>query len=148
MDSEEGHGGDQGQVASHCRGAGYRILLNPPSLRSASTAYTALMTTTHDPSREAEPADPRIDLLRRALELSGVEPLVAGGLALEHYGRIVRRGRRFEVTDADGGPDDLLQPDGDAILHLAERIKQSIPAKFITEERLERERADQSAPSG
>jgi hypothetical protein len=106
------------------------------------------MTTTPDPSPAAEPADPRIDLLRRALELSGVEPLVAGGLALEHYGRIVRRGRRFEVTDADGGPENLPQPDGDAILHLAERIKQSIPEKFLTEERLERERADQSAPSG
>jgi len=103
------------------------------------------MSKTHDPSPAAEPADPRIDLLRRALELSGVEPLVAGGLALEHYERIVRRGQRFEVTDADGGPDDLPQPDGDAILHLAERIKQSIPAKFLTEERLERERADQSA---
>jgi hypothetical protein len=106
------------------------------------------MTTTHDSSRGTEPADPRIDLLRRALELSGVEPLVAGSLALEHYGRIVRRGRRFEVTDAEGGPDDLLQSNGDAIMHLAERIKQSIPEKFLTEERLERERADQSAPSG
>jgi hypothetical protein len=100
------------------------------------------MSTTDNPSRAAEPADPRIDLLRRALELSGVEPLVAGGLALEHYGRIVRRGRRFEVTDANGDPDDLPQPDGDVILNLAERIKQSIPAKFLTEEKLERERAD------
>ncbi|MEA2722911.1 MAG: hypothetical protein QOH59_682 [Gemmatimonadales bacterium] len=100
------------------------------------------MNTTHDPSRAAEPADPRIDLLRRALELSGVEPLVAGGLALEHYGRIVRRGRRFEVTDTDGRAEDLLQPDGNAILYLAEQIKQSIPAKFLTEGRLERERAD------
>ena len=101
----------------------------------------------HGPSSD-EPPDPRIDLLRRALELSGVEPLVAGGLAREHYGRIVRRGQHFEVTDAEGGPDDLPQPDGDAILHLAERIKQGIPAKFLTEESLERERADPSARGG
>ena len=100
------------------------------------------MISTDNPSPAAEPADPRIDLLRRALELSGVEPLVAGGLALEHYGRIVRRGRRFEVMDANGDPDDLPQPGGDVILHLAERIKQSIPAKFLTAEGLERERAD------
>ena len=51
-------------------------------------------------------------------------------------------GGGFEVTDANGDPDDLPQPGGDVILHLAERIKQSIPAKFLTEERLERERAD------
>ena len=106
------------------------------------------MSGPHDPSPAAEPPDPRIDLLRRALELSGVEPLVAGALALEHYGRIIRRGQRFEVTDPEGGPDDLPQPDEDAILHLAERIKQGIPAKFLTDETSERERADQNARSG
>jgi hypothetical protein len=92
------------------------------------------MTGTPDPSSAAEPPDPRIDLLRRALELSGVEPLVAGALALEHYGRIIRSGQRFEVTDPEGGPLDLPQPDEDAILHLAARIKEGIPAKFLTDE--------------
>ena len=100
------------------------------------------MSGIHDPSVAPEPPDLRIDLLRRALELSGVEPLVAGALALEHHGRIIRKGQRFEVTDPDGGPDDLMQSDNDAILHLAERIKQDIPAKFLTDETLERERAD------
>ncbi len=106
------------------------------------------MSETHDPSPAAEPPDPRIDLLRRALELSGVEPLVAGALALEHYGRIIRRGQRFEVTDPEGGPDDPPQPGENAILHLAERIKQGVPAKFLTDETVERERPDQNARSG
>lgn len=106
------------------------------------------MSGTHDAAPSAEPPDPRIDLLRRALELSGVEPLVAGVLALEHYGRIIRKGQRFEVTDPEGGPDDPSQPDADAILHLAERIKQEIPAKFLTDEASERDRADQNARSG
>jgi hypothetical protein len=106
------------------------------------------MSRPPDPSDASEPPDPRIDLLRRALELSGVEPMVAGALALEHYGRIIKRGQRFVVTDPEGGPDDHPQPGGDAILHLAERIKQGIPAKFITDERLERERADRKARRG
>ena len=106
------------------------------------------MTGTPDPSPAAEPPDPRIDLLRRALQLSGVEPLVAGALALEHYGRIIRTGQRFEVTDPERGPDDVREPDPDAILHLAEQIKQGIPAKFLTDATLERERADQDAGSG
>jgi hypothetical protein len=105
------------------------------------------MTETHDPSSAAEPPDPRIDLLRRALELSGVEPLVAGALALEHYERIIKSGRQFVVTDPEGGPDDTPQ-NGDAILHLAERIKQEIPEKFLTDEKLERDRADQNAGGG
>jgi hypothetical protein len=92
------------------------------------------MSKPPEPTPAAEPPDPRIDLLRRALELSGVEPLVAGALALEHYGRITRRGRRFEVTDADGSPYDVPQADEDPILHLAERIKESIPNKFLTDE--------------
>jgi hypothetical protein len=90
------------------------------------------MSETHDPPVAAEPTDPRIDLLRRALELSGVEPLVAGALALEHYGRIIRVGQRFEVTDPDGRPDHVSEPDENAILHLAERIKEGIPQKFLT----------------
>jgi len=101
-----------------------------------------------DPTPPAEQPDPRIDLLRRALELSGVEPLVAGSLALEHFGRIIRKGQRFEVTDPDGSPDELRQPDEDAFLHLAEQIKQDIPAKFLTDAALEREQADQNAGSG
>jgi hypothetical protein len=92
------------------------------------------MSEAPDPPPAAEPPDPRIDLLRRALELSGVEPLVAGALAQEHYGRITRRGQRFEVTDAEGSPYDTPQSGEDPILHLAERIKESIPAKFLTEE--------------
>jgi hypothetical protein len=100
------------------------------------------MSGIHDPSPEAEPPDPRIALLRRALELSGVEPLVAGSLALEHYVRIVQRGRRFEVTDSEGERDELHYADEDAILHLAERIKESIPAKFLTDEAIEREQAE------
>jgi hypothetical protein len=92
------------------------------------------MTGTHDPSPPAEPPDPRIELLRRALELSGVEPLVAGVLANEHYGRIIRKGQRFEVTDLEGRPYTVSEPDEDAILSLAERIKQSIPAKFLTDD--------------
>ena len=92
------------------------------------------MNETRDPAPQAEPADPRIDLLRRALELSGVEPLVAGALAQEHYGRITARGQRFEVTDAEGSPYDLPQAGDDPIMHLAERIKESIPAKFLIEE--------------
>lgn len=64
------------------------------------------MSGIHDPSLAAEPPDPRIVLLRRALELSGVEPLVAGALAVEHYARIVQRGRRFEVTDPEGERDE------------------------------------------
>jgi hypothetical protein len=103
------------------------------SRSSCVPPYTEFMSETHDPGSEAGPADPRIDLLRRALELSGVEPLVAGGLAREHYTRIVSRGRRFEVTDAEGSPYDAPQGD-DPILHLAERIKESIPAKFLTDE--------------
>lgn len=106
------------------------------------------MSGISDVSPAAEPPDPRIDLLRRALELSGVEPLVAGALALEHYGRIVRKGRRFEVTDLERGPHHLHRPDENAILQLAEEIKQGIPAKFLTDATLERERADQDAGSG
>jgi hypothetical protein len=106
------------------------------------------MSETHDPSVTAGSPDPRIDLLRRALELSGVEPLVAGALALEHYGRIIRRGQRFEVTDPDGGPEHLPEPNQNAILHLAERIKEGIPAKFLTNQTSRRERADRNARSG
>jgi hypothetical protein len=97
-------------------------------------SYTALMSEIPDPPPAAEPPDPRIDLLRRALELSGVEPLVAGALAGEHYGRITMRGRQFEVTDVEGSP--YLTPEAgeDPILHLAERIKESIPTKFLTKE--------------
>jgi hypothetical protein len=105
------------------------------------------MNRPHDLSSASEPPDPRIDLLRRALQLSGVEPLVAGALALENYGRIVRNGHRFEVTDPDGGTYDLVQSDDDAILHLAERIKQDIPAKFLTDEISEGDPADQNAGS-
>ena len=91
------------------------------------------MSGNHTPSPAPEPTDVRIDLLRRALELSGVEPLVAGALALEHYGRIVRTGQRFEVTDPEGRRYDA-EPDEDVILHLAEQIKQGIPAKFLTDD--------------
>ncbi|MBA3443866.1 MAG: hypothetical protein H0T58_03300 [Gemmatimonadales bacterium] len=100
------------------------------------------MTGIHDPSLGAESPDPRIALLRRALELSGVEPLVAGPLALEHYTRTVQIGRRFAVTDTEGEPDELPYADEDVILHLAERIKQNIPAKFLTDEAIEREQAE------
>jgi hypothetical protein len=96
-------------------------------------------------STPVEPSDLRIDLLRRALELSGVEPLVAASLAHEHYGRITVRGRRFEVADHEGHPEGGQEPDDDVILHLAERIKQSIPAKFLTDDALERQRADENA---
>jgi hypothetical protein len=106
------------------------------------------MSGTHDPSPTPESPDPRIELLRRALELSGVEPLVAGALAKEHYGRIIRKGQRFEVTDAEGIPYDVAQPDEDAILHLAERIKESIPAKFLTDGTADSERTDENARSG
>jgi hypothetical protein len=92
------------------------------------------MSEPNDPSPAAEPPDPRIDLLRRALELSGVEPLVAGALAQEHYGRISAQGQRFEVTDTGGGLYDLPEVGEDPIMHLAERIKESIPAKFLTDE--------------
>ena len=97
-------------------------------------SYTPFMSEAPDSPPAAEPPDPRIDLLRRALELSGVEPLVAGALALEHYGRITRSGQRFEVTDAEGSPYDMPQSGDDPIMHLAERIKESIPAKFLTED--------------
>jgi hypothetical protein len=100
------------------------------------------MTGTHDPSLGAEPPDPRIALLRRALELSGVEPLVAGSLALEHYTRIVQKGRRFAVTDTEGEPEELHYADEDVILHLAERIKEGIPAKFLTDTAIERGQAE------
>jgi hypothetical protein len=86
-----------------------------------------------DASPPVEPQDPRIDLLLRALELSGVEPLVAASLAREHYIRITVHGQRFEVTDPEGRPYDECRADEDPILHLAERIKESIPAKFLTE---------------
>jgi hypothetical protein len=92
------------------------------------------MNETPEQSQPGEPQDPRIDLLRRALELSGVEPLVAGSLAREHYIRITVRGRRFDVTDPEGHPYDQRQAHEDPILHLAERIKESIPAKFLTED--------------
>ena len=92
------------------------------------------MSGTLDQSPPIEPQDPRIDLLRRALELSGVEPLVAASLAREHYVRIAVHGRRFEVTDPEGRPYHERQADEDPILHLAGRIKQSIPAKFLTED--------------
>jgi hypothetical protein len=91
------------------------------------------MSQPFDETPPAGQPDPRVDLLRRALEISGVEPLVAESLAREHVGRITVRGRRFEVTDAEGRPDAVAQPHDDAILHLAERIKQSIPAKFLTD---------------
>jgi hypothetical protein len=91
------------------------------------------MSETPDQSPSGEPRDPRIDLLLRALELSGVEPLVAASLAREHYIRITVHGRGFEVTDPDGRPYDERRADEDPILHLAERIKESIPAKFLTE---------------
>ena len=106
------------------------------------------MSGTHDPPTTPEPPDPRIELLRRALELSGVEPLVAGALAKEHHGRIIQRGQRFEVTDAEGSPYEVSQQDEDAILHLAERIKESIPAKFLTDDKTDRERADENGRSG
>jgi hypothetical protein len=92
------------------------------------------MSETPEQSQQGEPQDPRIDLLRRALELSGVEPLVAASLAREHYSRITVQGRRFDVTDPDGRPYDQRQAHEDPILHLAERIKESIPAKFLTED--------------
>jgi len=91
------------------------------------------MSKTLEQSQPGEPEDPRIDLLRRGLELSGVEPLVAASLAREHYIRITVRGRRFDVTDPEGRPYDQRQAHEDPILHLAERIKESIPAKFLTE---------------
>jgi hypothetical protein len=92
------------------------------------------MSKTPNQPPSGEPQDPRIDLLRRALELSGVEPLVAGSLAREHYIRITAQGRRFEVSDAEGRAYDQRQAHEDPILHLAERIKDSIPAKFLTED--------------
>lgn len=91
------------------------------------------MSETPDDSLPAGQPDPRITLLRRALELSGVEPLVAESLAREHYERITARGQRFRITDAEGRPDEVRDPDDDAIMHLAERIKQTIPAKFLTD---------------
>jgi hypothetical protein len=97
-----------------------------------------------DPSPAPEPTDVRIDLLRRALQLSGVEPLVAGALALEHYGRIIQSGQRFEVTDPEGRRYDLAEADADAIMHLAEQIKQNIPAKFLTDESVDREQANEN----
>ena len=100
------------------------------------------MSRAPEPSPANEPPDPRIALLRRALELSGVEPLVAASLALEHYTRIVQKGRRFAVTDSEGEPEELHYADEDVILHLAERIKESIPAKFLTDEAIERGRAE------
>lgn len=91
------------------------------------------MSETPDHPLSADQPDPRISLLRRALELSGVEPLVAESLAREHYERLTARGRKFEITDAEGRADDVGQPDDDAIMRLAERIKQTIPAKFLTD---------------
>jgi hypothetical protein len=92
------------------------------------------MSETLDQSPPSEPQDARIDLLRRALELSGVEPLVAASLAREHYIRITADGPRFEVSDPEGRPYDKRQAHEDPILHLAERIKEGIPAKFLTED--------------
>ena len=57
---------------------------------------------------------------------------VAASLAREHYVRITVDGRRFDVTDPEGRPYDERQADEDPILHLAERIKEGIPAKFLT----------------
>ncbi len=90
------------------------------------------MNESADPTSPGELPDRLIDLLRRALELSGVEPLVAESLAREHYGRITVQGNRFEVADTEGRPNSMGQPDGDVILQLAEQIKQTIPAKFLT----------------
>lgn len=92
------------------------------------------MSGTPDQSPAGEPQDPRINLLQRALELSGVEPLVAASLAREHYVRITVDGRQFDVTDPEGRPYDERQAHEDPILHLAERIKEGIPAKFLTED--------------
>ena len=92
------------------------------------------MTEPHEQSLSGDPPDPRIGLLQRALEISGVEPLVAASLAREHYIRITVRGRRFDVTDPEGHTYDQRQAHEDPILHLAERIKESIPAKFLTED--------------
>jgi hypothetical protein len=102
-------------------------------------SYTALMSAPTDPSHPADQPDPRIELLRRALELAGVEPLVAASLAQEHYGRITVQGDRFEVSDQEGHPYDVPQPGESPILYLAERLKQGIPAKFLTDDALKRE---------
>ena len=69
---------------------------------TGTPSYTALMSAPTDPSPPADQPDPRIELLRRALELAGVEPLVAASLAQEHYGRITMQGDRFEVSDQEG----------------------------------------------
>ena len=71
-----------------------------------------------------------------------MEPLVAGSLALEHYTRIVQKGRRFAVTDSEGEPEELHYADEDVILHLAERIKKGIPEKFLTDDAIERGQAE------
>jgi len=120
------------------------IIFDFPSLRRCLCPYTEPMTGNHDPSPPPAPTDVRIDLLRRALELSGVEPLVAGALALENYERIIRSGQRFEVTDPEGRRYDVAEADEDAIMHLAEQIKQSIPAKFLTDESVDREQAHEN----
>jgi hypothetical protein len=99
-----------------------------------------MMSAPTDSSPPADQPDPRIELLRRALELTGVEPLIAASLAQEQYGRITLQGHRFEVSDREGHPYDVRQPDEDPILYLAERLKHGIPAKFLTDDALKRER--------
>ena len=44
------------------------------------------------------------------------------------------------MSDREGHPYDVRQPDEDPILYLAERLKQVIPAKFLTDNALKRER--------
>jgi len=44
------------------------------------------------------------------------------------------------VSDREGHPYDVRQPDEDPILYLAERLKQGIPAKFLTDDALKRKR--------
>jgi len=62
------------------------------------------------PTDPSDQLDPRIELLRRALELAGVEPLVAASMAQEHYGRITVQADRFVVSDPEGHPYDVSQP--------------------------------------
>ena len=77
------------------------------------------------PTGPADEPDPRIELLRRALELAGVAPLLVGPLALKHYARITFAVRRPEVADAEGGAYDL-SAGADPVLRLAEEIKRAL----------------------
>jgi hypothetical protein len=134
-----GHSTKRDEAPTPCGRTRYTRVTLHPLATLYYPVYTPLMSEPREPLSD-EPSDPRVGLLLRALQLSGVEPLVAASLAREHYLRIRVQGQRFEVTDPEGRSYLEGGESGqDPILHLAEEIKQSIPAKFLTEDVLDRD---------